>query len=685
MIGGRSIIKPKERVPYFDAHIIGKGVNDLEEYQNVIANMEDETVKDELINYLLHLPENSLYVPEEPTSEEEVDTHESKYHAHLESIKKPTQAKIDAKQKEHSKILKSASDDINVIYEYISNYEKLDTSQKTQLTKKIKKILNESPNLNSNLLMFKDMKESININLNEKNITKRIEGLTLIHNHYNNIMADYVPKIESEIKNIQDEFVSKYTDIQNIDLLKERLRNYKKQLRKNPNSSNRDVVLKKIEEYEGKLEKENKRLKAERETIIKDKIKEKEREVAIKKIGITKELNKYLVPKEELKGKTLKELNELLKTKQNEKRNEERQKSDKILIDKFKSLYTHQEQPDIFEEIKRQLDEDKILSESLLGTLNYMISEKYAEQAEALKSKAEPIRQDYVDAKLKAYNLVTKGPSITEEIKNAYEQGAINNSTYTAIINGMKLKYPELNANYEAKKAGKTLTQSEMKKILKSYDTTHGKAFETLMTGTEGIKYMSKLTGSKSSIIPTDQSKNIDHIIVGSDSSGFPITLAESCVIDAYNDEACFEFKARISSKGAIDYSKVDYIGLTDTKLSNNASFRLVFDKTSDGKFKIKNVNITDPRNKSKKLFTDNVSKDYYAIFLFSDLKVYYYDILDDMTDDVNDYGDNGRKKGILVKKLLSGYQFVSCKYELTTTSIGSEYQIPKDKIHKII
>ena len=677
MIGGQSIIKPKERVPYFDAHIIG-GMIGGEEHQ-----LESQLSPQQLQTYnqLIEHPEEDVN-QEEPEEDEEV-----------------TEITFDPNVIKDGKIIPIGKINMSQITNELSKL-RIDASHgtKIQLYEKLVEGYIKKSIIDQYTLLNKKYKDLIKKYVEKSRKTNDLSKLFYIINdkYVPDIQANYINEITDIYKKLILKYKTKDEYIQSIiNTQAEKIIEMKRKINDNAlklidNLRNRENYNKLVSYAKIALDSLYKSFSKFNENLGKSKSSSDYKKIEDEKKAEkskAEEIARNLKEKEKILEKLAQKraLNEKIK---------ERQKSDKILIDDFKSLYTDQEQSDILEEVERQLNEYKILSQTMLGTLNYMISEKYAENAKALKSNVEqneekeiePIKQDYVDAKLKAYNKVTKGHSITKEIENAYEQGVINNSTYTAIINGMKLKYPELNAIYEAKKAGKTLTGAEMQKLMKSFDTSHGDAFESIMTGPEGKKFMTKLTGSDSEIIPTDQSKNIDHIIVGHDSNGFPITLAESCVVDAYNDKACFEFKARISSKGAIDYSKVDYIGLTDTKLSNNVSFRLVFDKTSDGKFKIKNVNIIDPRNKSKKLFTDDISKDYYAIFLFSDLKVYYYDILDDMTDDVNDYGDNGKKKGILVEELLDGtYQFDQCNYELKTTSIGKEYQIPKNKIHKII
>ena len=708
MIGGQSIIKPKERVPYFDAHIIG-GMIGGEEYQ-----LESYLSPEDLQTYKRL---NERFAPKQTHEDEDEEEHEEPIKKLEPTIQPSHQLYLFTRNELLDESLKIT---IPTIKEQLDHYKISYTTKekKDVLLKKLKDYLeSKQPKKVSEKKVVLTPKEYIerkfldDIEKAKETYAEQIKNCDKYQEEINKLRQKIeeqtnLKKIK-ELENIKSEYENeifrsyatcdvyyKRKFIEPEDFLKILGKKYPKLTREESDELYIKVHERYIE-YVTEISKPLLDLYIKHKDILS---KEKDIENSIKDIHdrmISYQTEKPEDLESELEEKKEIESKEIYKAERKEGKKLSKEETKKLknesskLRDEYIKLFpddinTQAELGDeIIPEKLRKNIETKIADEKLRLE---QIQEKKQSGKPKVEKEIEPINQGYVNDVLNRYNMVDKGSSLIKEIENAYNFKKITNSTYTAILAGMKLKYPELEAIYEAKKANKKLTKTEMDKILKSLKTSHGKAFETVMIGLEGKKFIKTLTGSDSNIIPTDQSKNIDHIIVGSDSSGIPITLAESCVIDAYNDKACFEFKARISSKGAIDYSKVDYIGLTDTKLSNNISFRLVFDKTSNGKFKIKNVIITDPRNKSKKLFTDDVSKDYYAIFLFSDLKVYYYDILDDMTDDVNDYGDNGKKKGILVEELLDGtYQFDQCNYELKTTSIGKEYQIPKNKIHKII
>jgi hypothetical protein len=259
---------------------------------------------------------------------------------------------------------------------------------------------------------------------------------------------------------------------------------------------------------------------------------------------------------------------------------------------------------------------------------------------------------------------------VIKQFEDAYDLKMITKATLDKIQEEKLRLYKEFD---EANKS-KPLSSTKMKKAINEYGTTHGAAFEQLITTGQGANSLKLLTDSDSEIHLTDSSPNIAKDIILP--NGYPLNT--QCVIDAYNDVSCFEFKMRKKLK----YKNITHIGLTTTKLGSNKSFKLLFEKIVN-KFKVINVDIMNNDNiidgtLIKQLFTHNVSNDYYAIFILDD-GLYYYDILDDMTDDLTLF--TSKDKNILVEQDLDGnYQYKKCNYPIIKTEMGLEYNIPKEK-----
>jgi len=279
---------------------------------------------------------------------------------------------------------------------------------------------------------------------------------------------------------------------------------------------------------------------------------------------------------------------------------------------------------------------------------------------------------------MKNFNKLTTESNKRKEIESIEyfkRNGIYSSKLYNAMIKETTKAMDIFLDIKKEKNKDKYPTNTEIKKLMKGMK--QGVGFEVVMVKTtEGKQIIRLITGSNSEITFTHNSPNIIK------------SLSEYCVIDASNKDACLEFKARL----LIVFKKLadtDTIGLTTTKLGSNPSFKLEFTKKGN-EWKVKNVIITSDKNiingqLVKYLFDDNEERDYYAIYKFKDC-VGYYNILDDMTDDVDVY--NLKKKNILVEKIGNYYQFDKCNYKKLPITIEGkkihEYQIPKTKFVSI-
>ena len=253
-------------------------------------------------------------------------------------------------------------------------------------------------------------------------------------------------------------------------------------------------------------------------------------------------------------------------------------------------------------------------------------------------------------------------------------------------LKALVLKRDELLDKFDKEQAiknkNKAPTNAQVKKSISDIGLPQGMSFEVYMTNYEnGRKIIRLITGSDSEATLTNNSPRIANGIICDNGR----SLKDNCVIDGSNGDACLEFKARMNIK-FLELKDTATIGLTTTKLGSNLSFNLMFDKVGS-KWKVKNVFIDDDRNiidgkLIKTLFDDNILRDYFAIYKFEDC-IAYYDILDDMTDDIKVFNDG--KKNIFVGKIGTHYQFVKYKFKAQKGVFDTnEFPIPKTKF-KII
>jgi hypothetical protein len=758
MIGGQSIIKPFERVPFYNAKIIG-GMIGGEENQLVVSNGPAEEPEEE--------------VEEEQPSEEETqpdEDEESRDFLPIENISTIidiVSTVIDSYNDPNSaysrgeltkqltnlisnKLITNKED-----IENINNWKKLSVNKsKEKDTSLLKTVLNEytkskrklekvkanhekieekSPNSivkNYYKTKFEEMEESHEqINSIQKdildNFKKLLKDQSFSKEQYVNAgenkksveyvlyklnqqtLKDYINESIPTYYNFLLQVYSLYTvssDKIKNDILKEypkmdiplinksifdNLDLYKKMAKDSV-----EFTITKLNEFEKMFSPYYKYITKHNINVPKNiEIMQRQLDTILKitKEGILEDLKEKqdarLKASSELIGEEVKKEKDenIIKSKKTKK--EEKQK----LRDYSSSLYAK-----YLEYFPERIDEDMqastdgIIPSFKLTEMENAIDAKKAEKAKP-KQDEESIPKDMsdvIEGYIKNFNSRRTG-NTKYDLINEYElmknNGMIDEKTWSKIVK----KDKELKQKFNEKNKYKALTGKQTEMAIKKSGSSYGSAFEELMITGDGKNFLYIITDSISEIYPTDLSPNIaDGIVVGKDSLGRPLTLRQSCVIDAFNDVACFEFKARIKKKGdeSLSYKSVSHIGLTTTKLSQNVSFKLLFSKEG-GKFKISNVEITDERNIIKgkfvdQLFTNDVSKDYYGIFMLKE-GVYYYDILDDMTDDPKLFKDG--IKNILVKNILGTYQFQACNYNIEKGQMGLEYQIPKEKFHPIV
>lgn len=268
--------------------------------------------------------------------------------------------------------------------------------------------------------------------------------------------------------------------------------------------------------------------------------------------------------------------------------------------------------------------------------------------------------------------------------ENFYKEKMISAKAFEAIEKKFSEKIKEYTAKTKA-----TPTNPQIKKAIKDLGGRQGESFEIYMTTSDiGKAIIKKITGSESPPILSTYSSYINQeVIVRKATENKPeLRLGQVCVIDGYTLEACLEFKSRLKISFK-ELDKGDFIGLTTTKLSDNVSFELLFNKTDDG-WKIKNIYISDKRNIVYGNYVDYMfddedeNKDYYAIYQFKDC-IAYYDITNDITDNRKEY-DSG-EKNILVKKFGKSYNFCEYRYEpVEGPHKTMEFPIPKSKFKPI-